>query len=399
MKYDLDKIIDRKGTNSVKWEFMQMLAPDCRENTVPFWVADMDFQCAEPILKALHSRTDRMIFGYSSHRTTDYFDSVCGWYRQRFNWEVKADDIFFSPGIVPAIAYLIEILTKEGEGIIIQTPVYYPFINMVKSHDRKLITNSLIDIHGYYEIDFEDLEEKAREPDTKVLILCSPHNPVGRVWKEEELKRLASICFKNNVIIISDEIHCDLLRKDIRHIPLETLIPDEENRIITCVSASKTFNMAGMLMSNIIIHDKNIKKKWKEYVEDRLGLFMANPLSIVATLAAFKDGEEWLEQVLDYIDENMAFIDRFLKEHLPEAEFRIPEGTYLVWIKVNAYGRVKEDLMPRILSEGNILIEHGGMFGIEGTDYIRLNVACPKSLLKEGFERLAGVLNKDFSPK
>lgn len=394
MTYDLNVFVDRNNTNSIKWEFMQMMDPEATDSTLPLWVADMDFPCAKPILDALHERVDRQIFGYSVHHTDEYYRAVCGWYQYRFNWYVNSSDLVYSPGVVPAIGYLTEILTKPGDGIIIQRPVYYPFTNMINSHKRKIINNPLINNNGYYEMDFEDLEKKAKDPDTKMLIFCSPHNPVGRVWKEEELRRLGQICLDNGLTIVSDEIHHDLVKRGLKHIPLVTLFPEHKNRIITCTAPSKTFNLAGMQLSNIVIHDKKIRDKWNEYVGGQLGISMPNSLSIVAAQAAYTQGEDWLEQVIDYVDGNKYFTQKFLEKHLPKAKYYITEGTYLLWIDLNDYEFTQEELEKLVHKDAKVLTDIGVLFGEEGKGFIRLNAACTRDILKEALERIAGAINK-----
>ena len=394
MKYDLDAIVDRNGTNSVKWEFMQMLDPDVGEGTLPFWVADMDFACAKPVTDALHARIDRSIFGYSINYTGEYYRAVCGWYQHRFGWYVNSSDIVFSPGVVPAFNYLVDILSEPGEGVIIQTPVYYPFAGAIKSHGRVIVENPLIKKEGgYYEMDYEDLERKAVESKVKLLIFCSPHNPVGRVWTEAELKKLGEVCARHGITIISDEIHYDLVRMNVVHRPLETVIPEYRDRIVTCTAPSKSFNLAGMQISNIVIHDKAIRAKWDAYM-GKLSIMGPTALSIVATQAAYYEGEEWLDQVREYIDGNAAFVERFLKERLPKAVYHIPEGTYLIWIDLSAYGGTSEELVKRFMRESKVLIEAGTMFGAQAEGYVRINIACPRSLLKEAFNRMANTLNK-----
>jgi len=392
--YDFNKIVDRKQTNSLKWEFMDILEPDCSPDAIPFWVADMDFPCAEPIIEALHKRVNHRIFGYSSNRTDAYYESICNFYQRRFNWKIAAESICYSPGIVPALGYLIDLLTEPGEGVILQSPVYYPFTKMIETHQVSRIANSLIDNNGYYEMDFEDLTNKAKDPNNKLLLFSSPHNPVGRVWQKDELIKLVSICFENNVKIVSDEIHCDLLRRGVTHIPLETLFPDDKDKIITCISPSKTFNMAGMMMSSILIHDPNLKEKWNQHVHGKLGLFQPPALSIVASQSAYNDGEEWLEYLLDYLDENMNTVETFLKDNLPKAKFLIPEGTYLIWIDITSYSNDIPALVKKLAIKGGILLEAGKIFGKEGKNYVRMNVACPQALLKEGLKRLAATLGQ-----
>jgi cystathionine beta-lyase len=358
----------------------------------------MDFPCADPIIEALHERVDRRIFGYSSHETPEYFGAVRGWYRRRFGWDVESEAILFSPGIVPAINYLVEILTKKGDPVIIQRPVYYPFSSAIENHGRRIVNNPLRELNGRYEMDYEDLERKAVESGARLLILSSPHNPVGRVWTEEELAKLVAVCERHGITIISDEIHYDLVRRGFRHHPLETVAPGYRDKIITATSPSKTFNLAGMQLSNLIVHDPELRKAWKSYVGGELHLELHNALAIVAAEAALVKGEPWLEELLDYLDGQAKFLGAFLAERLPEARYLIPEGTYLAWIDLSAYcGRKPgeaEALVKRLTREARVMLEAGSLFGPEGEGYVRLNFACPRSILAEGLERVAKAIEK-----
>ena len=392
MVYDFDTFVSRDQTNSVKWEFMQMFEPKATPETIPMWVADMDFPCAQPILEALHKRVDRAIFGYSSHHTSEYYQAVCGWFQRRFNWNVDSVSIVFSPGVVPAIGYLINLLTEPGDGVIIQPPVYYPFKSKIEVYGRKVVNNPLLYQSGTYSMDYEDLELKAKDPKNKLLILCSPHNPVGRVWSKEELQTLGDICFQHNVFIISDEIHFDLVRKGVIHTPLEKLFPKQKERIITTTAPSKTFNLAGLQLANIIIHDPEIRDKWYAYVRDRLSINGPNALSIVAAQAAYTHGEEWLEAVLAYLDENIKFLQSFLAKHLPKVKLVPLEGTYLAWLDFTAYGFPQEELVRRIVHEAKVLLEDGTLFGEEGKGFMRMNIATTRSILDEALARMAKVL-------
>jgi Bifunctional PLP-dependent enzyme with beta-cystathionase and maltose regulon repressor activities len=394
MKYDFDQVIDRKNTNCSKWEFMRDVEKDAADDVLPFWLADMDFPCAQPVLAALHDRVDRQIFGYSKLATREYYQAVCGWYQRRYGWAIEPADMFYSPGVVPALGFLIDILTEPGDGIIIQRPVYGPFANAVESHGRRVVNNALLNRDGHYVMDFDDLADKARDPDTKLLILCSPHNPVGRVWCETELRELGRICMKNDITIIADEIHCDLVRRGIRHTPLAKAFPEYADRIIIATAPSKTFNLAGMQLANIIIHDENVKKKWTYQIKTRHGVWLPNALSIVAAQAAFSEGREWLEQVIDYLDANIRFIQSFLREHLPKAKFEPPEGTYLVWLDMRAYGYSPAGLYGKMIKEARIFVEDGAWFGAEGDGFLRLNCACPRVILQEGLERMARAINR-----
>jgi len=400
MQYDFDKVTDRRGTNSLKWEFMTQVDAGAGRDTIPLWVADMDFPCAEPIIKALHRRVDRLIFGYSSWKTPEYCAAVTGWYRRRFGWDVDADSLVFSPGIVPAVNYLVELLTEPGDPVIIQRPVYTPFTDAVEVRGRKVVNNALKkDGTGRYSMDYDDLEKKASESGAKLLIFSSPHNPVGRVWTEDELRRFAEICRAHNITIISDEIHYDLLRRGIKQHPLETVMPDYRNKIITCTAPSKTFNIAGLQASNIVIRDPGLRSLWSGYVNRQLHVEFHNALAIEAVQAAYNEGEPWLEELLDYLDGQVDYIARFLEARIPKAGFCRPEGTYLAWIDLSAYcehgadGTVRagatEGLVSRLTREAGVMVESGTIFGPEGAGFVRLNFACPRSTLAEGLNRMA----------
>ncbi len=394
MKYDLDQFVERSGTNSAKWEAMAMMDPEADKTTLPFWVADMDFPCAEPILKALRTRVDKQIFGYTIHQTGEFFRSVCGWMQHRFDWYVDSKDIFLSHGVVPGFGYLFNIMTKPGDGILIQRPVYYPFTNMIESHQRKLINSALVYEDGKYSIDFDDFEKKVSDPIVKVFLLCHPHNPVGYEWTTEELRTMADLCHKYDVKIISDEIHFDLMRGGAKHIPLAKLCPEYKNMIVTCTAPSKTFNLAGIQLSNIIIHNKEIQEDWKKYVHGELGLSLMSPFAIEATQAAYYESEDWLEQVQEYLDGNLKMMKEFFAEKLPKIKFRIPDGTYLTWIDYKEYGLDREKFFKELVTEGKVLFEDGQMFGEEGSGFIRINVACQRALLRTALERLANIINR-----
>ena len=387
MKYDFDRLIDKNGINSVKWEFMQLLEKDVNEDTLPFWIADMDFMCPPPLLEAIKDRVDRLLLGYSMADEA-YFDAVCCWLKNRLHWQVEAGDIFITPGVVSALIDLIVCLTKTGDGIIIQRPVYYPFSLIIPKTGRTLVNNALVNRAGYYEIDWQDLENKAKDSANRMLLFCSPHNPVGRVWSEKELRRVATICLDNEVILVSDEIHFDLLRKGISHTPVAKLFPKEDT-IITCTAPTKTFNAAGLQISNIIIQNKIFQKKWSAHT----GPELVSPLSVAGVKAAYNEGEEWLEQLLVYLDENFVFLDRYLKKHLPKARFIIPEGTYLAWIDFSRYDYDDKQLGRILLNEANVLLESGTMFGPEGSGFQRMNIACPRTVLEQGLKRISAALH------
>ena len=385
MNYNFDEWIDRRGTHAVKLEVLPEAAP---EDVLSLWVADMDFPCAEPILTALHERIDRKIFGYTGYDNDEVKQAVYSWYQRRFGWEIDKSWMFFSPGVVPAIAFLINALTEEGDGIIIQKPVYYPFGAKIEANKRRVVNNPLIRTGDTYVMDYEDLDRKFADPTVKGMIFCSPHNPVGRVWTEDELKQLVAVARKYNKWIISDEIHCDLTRIGITHHPLMKVAPEYRDQIITCTAPSKTFNMAGMQFSNIIIPNPEYQKLWSGYIDARYSVAMCSPFGLTAIVAAYNEGEEWLEQVRAYIDGNITYIENFVKEHLPKAEMIRCEGTYLVWIDVRNYCNDKERLEEAMLKVAKIALDEGYIFGEEGVGYERINIATSRAVVEDCMKRM-----------
>lgn len=390
MKYNFDQIIDRRGTMATKVEKMP---EGSAKDALPLWVADMDFPCAEPILKALHERIDRKIFGYTLYNTDECMNAVLGWFKKRYGWEEKAENLFFCPGIVSAYAVLVNLLTKEGDGIVLQRPVYYPFTIKAEKNGRVIVDNPLIYENGTYRIDYEDLDQKMADPANKVLVFCSPHNPAGRVWTEEELRKVVDICKKHDKWIICDEIHCDLIRKGVTFHPILKTAPDYADRIVVCTAPSKTFNLAGMKTSNIVIHNKDLQKQWIDLLDNKLSMGGPSTLGLTAMIAAYTEGEDWLEQVKDYIDGNFAYIDAFLKEHLPKAHMIPSEGTYLAWIDFNGYvhGDAKklEELMQK---KAKVALDEGYIFGAAGNGFERINIAAPRSVIEDCMKRIQSAL-------
>lgn len=385
MKYNFDRIIDRKGTYASKIDAMPAGAPP---DSLSVWVADMDFACAPPILKALRDRVDREILGYSIYNNNDLKNAASGWFGRRFDWQVNKDDIFFSPGVVPALAFLINLLTEKGDGILIQRPVYYPFTKKIEANGRKVCNNALIYENGQYRIDYSDLEAKMSDPSVKAMILCSPHNPVGRVWATEELRKIVDIAKKYDKWIISDEIHMDLTRTGITHTPLLKLAPDYAEHIVACTAPSKTFNIAGLQLSNIIIPNKSLQAKWLSLVGEELSVGNANPLSIEATIAAYTLCDDWLDELKLYLDENIRYVNDFAREYLPKAVIPPIEGTYLVWIDLSAYESDPQKLEHLMQNTAKIAFDEGYIFGEEGNGFERINIAMPKSQVEECMKRM-----------
>ena len=386
MKYNFDEIIDRSGTSATK---MESLPKGCPDDALPLWVADMDFACAEPILKALHERIDKKIFGYTMYDTDECLGAVLNWYKKRYGWEEQKENLFFCGGIVSAYAVLLNLLTKEGEGVVIQRPIYYPFTMKANSNGRQIVDSPLIYADGNYTIDFDDLDKKMAEPNNKVLVFCSPHNPAGRVWTEEEIRKVVDICKKYDKWIICDEIHCDLLRCGMSFHPILKVAPDYADRIAVCTAPSKTFNLAGMKTSNIVIHNKELQAAWKELIGGKLSMNGAGTLGLTAMIAAYNEGEEWLEQLKEYLDGNFAYIDAFLKEHLPKAHMVPSEGTYLAWIDFNGYVDGDAEKLEEIMQKkARVALDEGYIFGDAGRGFERINIATPRSVVEDCMDRI-----------
>ena len=386
MKYNFDEIIDRTGTSATK---MESLPKGCPDDALPLWVADMDFACAEPIIKALHERIDKKIFGYTMYDTDECLGAVLNWYKKRYGWEEQKENLFFCGGIVSAYAVLLNLLTKEGEGVVIQRPIYYPFTMKANSNGRQIVDSPLIYADGNYTIDFDDLDKKMAEPNNKVLVFCSPHNPAGRVWTEEEIRKVVDICKKYDKWIICDEIHCDLLRCGMTFHPILKVAPDYADRIAVCTAPSKTFNLAGMKTSNIVIHNKELQAAWKELIGGKLSMNGAGTLGLTAMIAAYNEGEEWLEQLKEYLDGNFAYIDAFLKEHLPKAHMVPSEGTYLAWIDFNGYVDGDAEKLEEIMQKkARVALDEGYIFGDAGRGFERINIATPRSVVEDCMDRI-----------
>lgn len=395
MKYNFDEVIDRGGTNSSKWDPEVLESMFGVADAMPFWVADMDFKVAKPIVDAVVKRAEHGIYGYSK-RTDSYFNAIINWTRKRFGWEIKKEWIEFTPGVVPAINYLIQAFCIPGDKVLIQQPVYYPFKKAIENNGCHVSDSPLIFNGEYYEMDFEDFEEKVKDPKVKMFILCSPHNPVSRIWTIEELKRVGQLCLENNVLIISDEIHNDLVYSGYKHIMFGSLSEEFAMNSITCTAPSKTFNLAGMQASNIIIPNLKLMDKYRRVLEkNHIG--GQNPLSIVALEAAYNEGEEWLEQLLKYLEGNIEFIHEYLKEHLPKAKFIKPQATYLGWLDLRAYEEDGEKLERLLFEKGKVALDGGTWFGKGGDGFVRLNFACPRSLLEEGLKRLCDAINETYN--
>ena len=386
MKYNFDEIIDRSGTNSSKWEPEVLKELFGEPDLMPFWVADMDFKVAEPIVEAIVKAAQHGIYGYSN-RPASYYQAIIDWTERRFGWKLEKEWIEYTPGIVPAVNYAIQAFCMPGDNVLIQQPVYYPFANAINNNGCHVVSNDLIFDGEKYNMDIKDLEEKLKDPKTTMMILCSPHNPVSRIWSREELKKVAQLCLENEVLLISDEIHNDLVFSGYKH-TIFGLVGDEYlNNLIVCTAPSKTFNMAGMQSSNVIIPNPSLMRRFRRVLE-RNSIGSQNPLSIVSLEAAYNHGEEWLEQLLEYLEGNIQFIDEYMKNNIPKARMIKPQATYLAWIDFSAYvdeGSKIEELMAK---KGKIAMDGGTWFGSQGAGFMRLNFACPRELLRQGLDRM-----------
>ena len=400
--YNFDEIIDRKNTNALNTDgFRSYIFGDDGTMTFPYaddefirmWVADMEFATPSVVIDAMRARLDKQIFGYTRIFGDDYYNAFSAWCKRRYDWTFEKKELVTSNGIIPALYELVDYITEPDEKVLFQTPSYAYFKYAADFHGRESLCSDLLYNDGYYTIDFEDFEKKASEEKTKLFIFCNPHNPSGRVWKEDELLKLAEIIKKHNLWVISDEIHCDLLRSNQKHIPLGKVMHDYD-RLITAMAPSKTFNLAGMMISNIIIRNDDLRAKWlsRHYSFD-------NPLSLAASQAAYEKGEPWLNELQQYLDGNFAYVDDFLTKELPKAKFRVSEATYLAWVDLNAYFDKSESLPMFFAYNAGVLLEGGNMFVQNSDGFIRLNLACPRSILAEGMKRIADAINKRENEK
>lgn len=386
--YDFDEIIPRKNTNSMKWDKLEEVYQ--REDLLPMWVADMDFLVAPQITSALEKRIKHGIYGYT-FCSDDYYASVINWMKDRHDFNIKKEWIVFTPGVVPAVSYAIRAFTDIGDSVIVQSPVYHPFYNSIKDNKRNIVTNPLIYKDGRYQMDYDDLERKI-DSKTKLLILCSPHNPVGRVWTKEELSKLAEICLKNNIKIISDEIHFDIVYKDSKHTVLANISDEIMDNSIICTAPSKTFNIAGIQVSNIIIPNEKMRQRYvKELEVDHIG----SPNSIAETvlIAAYNDSKDWLDSAVDYIEKNKDYFINYVNREIPQLKVIKPEGTYLLWVDCSGLGMDRDELRDFFVNKCKIAFNHGEMFGEEGKLFQRVNIACPLAIIEEALYKIKEAVN------
>ncbi len=387
-----DEVIDRSNTGSIKWDPFYLKKLFGKEDLLPLWVADMDFRAPQPVIDALVKRVKHGIFGYTGPDPIRYNSSIVNWFKRRHSWTLHEDWLVFSPGIVQACTYLIQRFTNPGDKVIIQDPVYYPFASIIKNNGRRVVSNQLELDESYYQMNFDDLEEKAKDPRTKALILCSPHNPVGRVWSREELTRLGEICIENDILVISDEIHCDLVYPKYKHIVFASISEEFAQNSVTCTAGSKTFNLAGFQHSNVIISNDKLRDRFKVQMEAN-ALTIPNAFGALALQVAYDEGEEWLNSLIQVLERNLDFLKSFIDRNLPTVSVIDPEGTYLVWLDFRGVGLDHKELEKKMLEEAKLALDSGYKFGAGGEGFERINIACPLSILKESLERITQAFN------
>lgn len=389
MKFNFDEVIDRKNSDSLKFDFAK--EKGLPEDVLPLWVADMDFKAPPGVLEALQKSLDRGIFGYSD-TGDDYYEIVASWFKKRFDFTYEKEWLIKTPGIVFALANAVRALTEKGDNVIIQPPVYYPFFNVIRNNHRNIIENPLVCKDGKFYIDFEDFETKIIENNVKLFILCSPHNPVSRVWTKEELKKLGEICLKHNVYIVADEIHCDFVFEGSKHHIFIDAVPEMKDRTIICTAPSKTFNIAGMQLSNIFIPSAEIRERYMAEI-DVTGFTVPSNPGVVACKAAYATGEEWFEECLSYIKANFDYLREFLNENLPQIKLIEPEGTYLAWLDCSGLGLPAEELNNLIINKAKLWLDAGDIFGKASEQYQRIVMACPRATLERAMKQLKAAVD------
>ena len=390
MKYDFSQVIERNNTLSIKYDFAKERKKP--SDLLSLWVADMDFPVAQEIKDALIERCNHGIFGYSEVKTP-YYEVIAKWYQEKFNWPTKKQWLVKTPGVVAAIANAIRAFTNIGDAVLIQKPVYYPFFLTIEDNQRKVVNNSLVYKNGRYEMDFVDFEEKIISHKVKLFVLCSPHNPVGRVWNKEELLKIGDICLKHKVIVVADEIHADFVYHGHQHQVFANLKTDYQEITVTCTAPSKTFNIAGLQVSNIFIANENLRKKFKQELKKTANADI-NVMGLIACQAAYSQGEDWLRQVEIYIAENLEYVKTFLRDNLPQVKLVEPEGTYLLWLDFRELNLTEEELEDLIINKAKLWLDGGTMFGTEGVGFQRINIACPQKILIQAFTQLKEALKQ-----
>ncbi len=386
MKYNFDAVVDRSNTHAAKYD--ERIKKFGTDNVIPLWIADMDFKTAQPIIDALTSRAQEGIWGYTS-RGDSYFEAYANWQTRRHNWTPDTSLMSFCLGVVPALSAIVKSFTPEDSKVLIQTPVYPEFYDVTEAWHRQVIENRMIEKDGKWEVDWDDFEEKVKE--ASLFILCSPHNPLGIVWTKEELEKMLKICRENNVLVVSDEIHADLVFHNKKHIPAALI----DSNVITCVSVTKTFNLAGLQACTVIFQDKKHKELFDKYWMN-MDIHRNNAFSLIAMETALNEGEEWLEQLLDYLSQNIDYIHNYCKENIPMIKPSYPDATYLIWLDCRELGLSQKELKEFMINKAHLGLNDGSDFARELEGYMRLNVACPKSVLEKAMNQLKEAVEDNY---
>ncbi len=394
MTYHFDKPIDRRHTNSYKWD------ESGADDVIPMWVADMDFQTAPAIIDALRQRVEHGVFGYT-FVPDSYYEAIIGWFGRRHGWQIRREWIQYTTGVVPAVSVVIKALTEPGDQVIVQTPVYNCFFSSIRNNGCEIVESPLVRVpheggnYFTYHMDFDDLEHKAADPRAKLLLLCNPHNPAGRVWRHDELQRLNDICLRHGVIVVADEIHCELVMEGYKYVPFASVSAECQNNSITCNSPSKSFNTAGLQIANIICNNPD----WRQLIDRAININEVcdvNPFGVTALQAAYNKSEEWLMALCRYLHANNQALNAFFAERLPEMPLIWLEGTYLSWVDIRSTGFTSEELAQKLFNEARVQINPGTMYGGQtGEGYIRINIACPRSTMMEALRRMEPILKNE----
>lgn len=386
MKYNFDEIIPRRNTNSYKWDSAES------EDVLPMWVADMDFRTAPAVVEALRKRVEHGIFGYTKVPSA-YYEAVINWFSRRHGWQIEKDWIIYTSGVVPALSAVIKALTVPGDKILVQTPVYNCFFSSIRNNGCEMVASPLVFLNETYRIDFDDLERKAADPKVKLFLLCNPHNPAGRVWTRQELIRIGEICLRNNVWVVADEIHCELVYPGHTYTPFASISKEFLMHSITCTSPSKAFNLAGLQIANIFVADEDMRLKIDKAININ-EVCDVNPFGVEALIAAYNEGEGWLEELTGYLSVNYNYLKAYFMEYLPQFPVAALEGTYLVWVDCRILKQSSEKIVNKLLKKEKLWVNGGSMYGEAGEGFIRINIACPREYLIEGLNKLRHALKK-----
>lgn len=382
MTFNFDQVINRRETKSSKWDYLKKRFG--RDDVLAMWVADMDFLSPPSVQTTLVNRAHHGMYGYGVHERT-FDEAIVRWMKTRHKWDIQPEWIRTATGVVPALNVIVQEFSKEGDGVLIQPPVYHPFKRVIENWGRRVLENPLVEKNGKYHMDFADLEEQAK--DAKIMFLCSPHNPIGRVWTVEELKRVGEICTRHNVLVVADEIHHDLVYHGYHHTPFASISDDFSMNSITCAAPSKTFNLAGLNTAYIIAKNPDFAERYERHA-GRMSLGGVNVFGVEATITAYDEGHAWLDELMVYLGDNLKLVTEYIAEHIPEIRVIQPEATYLVWLDCRALGLAKEELDKFMIDEARLALNEGHLFGDVGTGFQRMNIACPRTVIEQALTQL-----------